>query len=205
MSVSPPQSTSLEVVEAVKVIPSTIREHASYIHPQTIIEERDQWIYFPAGKANETLLEIPIGRVGRDDTIVITVGLFKDWYNQPGVDLDPKVGISDSKGNYNLFEIYDINDYYTVPPCKLIGIRQPNTLVSEGTKVSATYNLMFFPRDRYGVCKTAQDNGFLQQGLFRDDLDITELYLHVERDDSYESYFFRYFKIEVLTYHGNTE
>ena len=196
----PPQS--LEIVKAANGIPITIQQHASYIHPEAIIDDLDQWVYFPPGLANETLLEIPIGAIDIEGTIVITVGLFKNWYNQPGVDRDPRVGISDRKGNYHLFEIHDINDYNKLPPCTLFnGIRQPKNLVSEGTEVSADYKLTFFLKERYpyGTCITAQDGGFLQHGLFVETLDFTEpFYLRVQRDDSNEDYFFRYFTMEVM-------
>ena len=180
---------------------SALEERASYIHPNAFIAPLDQWVSFPGpGPEGEKLLEIPIGQVAPADIVVITVGLYAAWYNTPMHDIDPRVGISDHEGNYNVIMIRDVNDYDKWPPCMLYdGIVQENPLVSDGTQVSATYKLTFSPEHQYGECESPQDDGYRNIGTFVEKLDLTRpLSLSVYRGNQDETSFFRYFTIELM-------
>ena len=53
---------------------STLRERASCIYHNTYIARSHQYFRFnEPGSAGEKLLDVPIGQVGPEDTIVITV------------------------------------------------------------------------------------------------------------------------------------
>ena len=193
---------SLKEVKTIHVVASTLEKRASYIHPSAYISRLDQWVRFAgSGPAGEELLEIPIGQVGPEDAIVVTVGLYVQMYNMPTSDMNPRIGISDSK-NYNLITIQDVNDYDLWPPCMLFdAIRQENMRVSKGTQVSATYTLTLFPEHKYGACKSAQDDGYMNIGTFAHSLDLRQpLFVVVHRGKENEVSYFRYFKIEVMKY-----
>ena len=196
---------SLETVKAVHAVATTMELIASYVNPKAYIFHVDQWIRFDApGPAGEKLLEIPIGQVGPEDAIVITVGIHVQFYNTPESDINPRIGISDSK-DYNLITIHNVNDYKTRPPCMLFdAITQENNLVSEGTQVSATYTLTFFPEHQYGACTSAQNDGYMNTGTFEHSLDLTQpLSVVVHGGKENEVSYFRYIQIEVMKYNGN--
>ena len=197
----PPQS--LNVVKVMHVNADNLEELASYVHPDMYIANLDQWFRVTGiGPEGEKLLEIPIGIIGPKDTIVITVGLYFFYYNRD--DLDPRIGLSDSKGNQNLIIISDKNDFDTRPPCTLFdAISQDNPLVSDGTPASATYKLTFFLGHKYGcgICESAQDGGYMNIGSFYSYLDRTEpLSFGVYRGKPNESNYFRFLTIEIMTH-----
>lgn len=135
------------------------------------------------------------------DIIAVTVGLHKGWYNQVGKDIDPRVGIADASGTYNVFKIHDVNDYSKWTPCKVIDGEDDNDLVSSGTPVPATFRLTFTLRKGYGVCETTQDNGYMNTAWFHSVIDVNKpLFLRLNRDDTHEEYYFYYFLVEVYSY-----
>ena len=194
---------SLEVVRAVHVGASTLEERASYLYHNTYFAKLDQWFNFQGpGSVGEKLLDIPIGQVGPEDTIVVTVDLYDVFYTGPGRIADPRLGISDSKGNYNVITIHSSSYLDKWPPCMLFdAIKQENGLVRDGISGSALYKFTFFPEHRYGACESPQDDGYMNIGTFVEKLDLTEpLFFSVYRGEQRTSLYFRYFTVEVITH-----
>ena len=178
--------------------PNNIEDLASFIHESATIDKDNRIIYFGPGHQEEKLLEIPLECLDSvDSTIAITVGLVKEHYNTQH-DRDPRIGISDHEGYYNLIEIRDYNNYDRDPPCEVLYGEGDNELVSHETAASATYKLTFNPMHQFGMCESPQDSGYINTGHFNRELDISkQLYLRVNRDTSGEDYYFHYFLVEV--------
>ena len=140
---------------------------------------------------------MPIGHIDPHATIVITVGLDNSHPNTPATDTDPYIGISDGT-NTNLIIMTDIGNYGIHPPCFLKDGTHDDTRVPSGTKVPATLKFTFTPFYKYGSCETAQEGGYINTGRFNTQLDITKpLYLHVQRKEGPEQYYFHYFLVEI--------
>lgn len=175
-----------------------IEDLASFLHNDAIIDPSERAIYFPSGPADEKLMEVPIGKVNDYSAIAITVGVIEYFLNQPDVDRDPKVGIADESGTYNLFRIQDVNDYWSLPPCyHFYNVGEDRILVKEHL-VPATFKFTFYPKSRFAACETAQQGGYRNTGRFLAQLDLTKpLYLQVRRDSNNEDYYFQYFLVEI--------
>lgn len=191
-------SQSRNPFRSVYVNVDTVEDLASFLHDSAEIDTDSRIIYFGPGAGGEKLMEVPIGRVCEDNTVVIKVGVVKEYLNTDE-DRDPKVGIADESGTHTSFRIQDVNNYRQLSPCHVFSNRvEDNKLVSEGTIPPATFKFTFHPRDQYAACETAQEGGYSNTGRHRAKLDLTKpLYLHVRRDDSYEDYYYHYFLVEI--------
>ena len=185
----------LQLSRVLYLTPKNIESYATTLSPAADVRERV--IHFgPTGEYLEKLIEVPIGEIDPLATIVVTVGLDKSHPNDPSVDSDAIVGISDGTIE-NPFYIRDVNDYSTSPPCFPAGLNDFRR-VTPGTQVPATFKLTFFPFYKLGFCETAQEGGYINTGTFRFPLDITKpLFLTVRRHHLPEEYYFHYFKVEI--------
>ena len=194
----PPQSRTL--VRSVYVNYENVEEVASYMHESVTVDKDNRVIHVSSGSSNQRLIDVPIGCIPSDANVVITLGLPPAHYNT-NHDRDPKVGISDGEGNRLLYKLHDVNNYPKWTPCRVEGGDYDNVLVSEGTPFPGKFELTINPKNKYAVCETAQDGGYITTGQFNKDLDHTgSLNLQVRRDDSHEEYLFHYFKVDIYRY-----
>ena len=180
-------------MRAINLTPDNIRYFASYLHSSVDIQDRI--FHFGAGSPNEKLLEVPLGEVTTQSTIVVTVYMDKSRSNTQDTDL--QVGISDTT-NTNIQTIVDIHNYHMYPPCYPNGASHDNRTVPTGTTVPSTFKLTFIPFYKYAACETAQEGGYINTGTFNAQIDTSKpLLLQVFRSDAAEQYFIHYLKIEV--------
>ena len=172
-----------------------IEFHATFLSSTADIEGRV--IYFGPGVKDEKLLIVPIGRIDPHATVVVTVGLNKSHSNDPKVDADPNIGISDGT-NENLIQIVDRNNYPKYAPCYPRPGSSDDVKVTAETLVSATFKLTFDPFNKLGICETAQEDGYINTGTFSAQIDITRpLSFTLNRQDAKEQYYFHYFNVEI--------
>ena len=165
------------------------------LHSSADIQERV--IHFGVGAANDKLLEVPLGEIDPDATIVITVGLNRSHPNTANTDSDIRVGISDGTKD-NIQEIVDKNNYNNYPPCYPVSGAHDDVRVATTTQVSSTFKLMFSPIYKYGACETAQEEGYLNTGTFNDQIDSSKpLFLRVARNHAWEQYYLHFLIVEI--------
>ena len=176
--------------------PGNIGFFASFIHPDADIQERV--IHLGAVTDGELLLEVPLGSIYPQATIVITVGLNKTHTNTVGKDSDLRVGISDGT-NDNIQEIVDFNNYANFPSCYPVNAASEDGIKPmTGTQTSATYKLTFTPFYKYAACETAQEGGYINTGTFSTPIDTNQpLYLRVKQNDANEEYYVYYLDVKI--------
>ena len=172
--------------------PNNIRYFASYFDGNS----NGRVIHFGPTEGDEKLLEVPLGKIEPQSTLVITVGMDKSRPNVP-VDSDILIGVSDGTFN-NVHRIQDVNNYLRDAPCFPINGTHDNYRVSANTSFPATVKLIFTPFYKYTACETFQEGGYINTGTFNDQIDTTKpLSLRVfADDDSGEQYFVYYIKVE---------
>ena len=182
-------------MQAIRLTPDNIRYFASYIHSSVDIQGRV--IHVGPGTANgEIFLEIPLGEIVPQATIIITVGLDKSHPNTPA-DSDLRIAISDGITENAQF-IVDTDNYANSPPCYPVQGAHDSVRVTPGTPVPATFKLIFTPFYKYCACETAQDGGYINTGTFNEQIDTTKpLFLHVGRDSSGEQFFIHSLEIKM--------
>lgn len=139
-------------------------EVADYVHRDTVIKET--YMEFSAPTAYK-LMDVNLGTIEPNSAIVATIGLDNDYS-------PPNVLIGDySKSNlfYNVGEEH----YNRLPPCRLDDASSTDDrLVSTDSEEPGTYKFTFVPSERIGICETAQDDGYINTGKFRDQLDMSK-------------------------------
>ena len=182
-------------VQAIRLTPDNIRYFASYLDSSVDIQDRVIHVG-PGTAANEKFLEVPLGEIDPQATIVVTVGLDKSHPNTPA-DSDLYIAISDGTTE-NSQTIVDAGNYGNVPPCRPVSAVHDAVLVSPGTPVPATFKLIFTPFYKYGACETAQEGGYINTATFNDQIDTSKpLFLRAHRGDSGEQFFIHYLGIEI--------
>ena len=153
-------------------------------------------IHVAAGTANARFLTVPLtgpSELTMNTVIRVTVGLKP----KRGVDSDPNIGISDGT-TVNEFLIVDTGNYANLSPCHANGVHE-DVRVPTNTPPYSEVTLTFQPYRRYGICRTAQNGGYVNAGTFNAQLDITKgLSLVVRRSDAAEVYDFYYFQVEII-------
>ena len=170
--------------------PRNIEYYATSLH--TGADTQGRAIHF-FSSGSLSLLEVPIGEIDPQGTVVITVGLNSTHPNTAGVDADHIVGISDGT-NKNIFEMREeIN-----VPCRPRGGSHDNPSVAAGTPFSSSYKLTFTPFNKFGFCESAQVGGYINTATFSAQIDITKpLFLIVERERTGEEFYYHYFLVEI--------
>ena len=182
-------------VQAMRLTPDNIRYFASYLDSSVDIQGRVIHVG-PGTAANEKFLEVPLGEIDPQATIIVTVGLDKSHPNTPA-DSDLHIVISDGTTENGQF-IVDAGNYADFPPCRPINAEHDDVLVSPGTPVPATFKLIFTPFYKYGACETAQEGGYINTGTFNSQIDTSKpLFLRAHRRDTGEQFFVHYLGIEI--------
>ena len=183
-------------MQGLHLTPDNFRYYASFLHSSADIQERV--IHFGAGVANEKLLEVPLGEVDPQSTIIITVGLKKSHLNTQGVDSDLRVGISDG-AIFNTINLIDANNYGSYPPCRPLDATHDNLILPSTVQAPSTFKLTFVPFYKSGVCETAQEGGYINTGTFIAQIDTSKpLFLRADRADANEEYFIHYIRVEIF-------
>ena len=118
---------SSQPLRRMRLTPDNIRYFASYLHSSVDIQDRVIHIG-PGTAVNENFLEVCLGEIDPQATIIVTVGLDKSHPNTPGTDTDLHVGISDGTID-NIQLIVDAGNYGNVPPCRPLSLNM-TTFVS---------------------------------------------------------------------------
>ena len=182
------------------LISKNIESYATLLSPT--FDKQERVIHFGPGDTHDgTLLNVPIGQIDPQATIVVTVGLNKTHINNPSIRSHPALGISDGTFE-NLFYIRDVRDYAQLGsigiPCHQNIGSSDLTYVNAGTPVSATFKLTFIPLNQFGFCETAQEGGYLNTATFLPPIDINKpLFLTARRNLVASDYYFHYIKVEI--------
>ena len=148
-----------------EVIPGNVKCLASRISSSATI--KDNVIIFSNLVSGEVLLEVPIETP--DTAIIITLSINSSYPNTHHSKV--LLGVTDQiDGNW--FQIVDVAQYDESPPCQPLGRGAGNPLVSEGTKVPPIFKLSVHPKERFGYCQTAQEGGYINSGLFQQQLTL---------------------------------
>ena len=155
-------------------------------------------IHFNSGKQAEELLRVPLAELGEikpHSSIRITVAIKPHASN---IDSDPYVGITDGSKT-NAFILRDPGNFANYSPCQPFPAEQDDTRIPANSMQASVYVLQFDPFHQYGSCTTANVNGYVNTGTFKNILDLTKkLSLVVNREDAPEGYNFLYFTVEIM-------
>ena len=181
------------------ITPRYAQNHAAFI--STVTTFNDTGIYFGAGRGGQRLLEVPLipaGRFTRNESIAIQITAVLNGAMLNQRDRDPDVGVTDGS-MINMFRILDIYNYPRLPPC--IPLSASGTLrktFSTGP-VPDQWVFLLKPAERFGACSSAIHGGYVNVGIFNDQLDLSRgINLQIRKEDSREDYLFYYFLVEIF-------
>ena len=181
------------------ITPRYAQNHATFI--STLVTFNDTSIYFGAGRGGQRLLEVPIipaGRFTRNESIAIqiTAVLNGDMLNQR--DRDPDVGVTD--GNMiNMFRIHDINNYPRDSPCIPLSASGTLSKTFSTGPVPDQWVFLLKPAERFGACSSAIHGGYVNVGIFNNQLDLSRgINLQIRKQGSHEDYLFYYFLVKIF-------
>ena len=181
------------------ITPRYAQNQATFI--STVTTFNDTGIYFGAGRGQQRLLEVPLipaGRFTRNESIAIqiTAVLNGGMLNQR--DRDPIVGITDGS-RINVFRINDINNYPSSPPCFPASASGTLSKTFSTGPVPDQFTFLLKPAERFGACSSAIHGGYVNVGIFNNQLDLSRgINLQIRKEDSYEDYLFYYFLVEIF-------
>ena len=181
------------------ITPHYAQNHATFI--STIVSFTDTSIYFGPWNTESKLLEVPLisaGRFARNESIAIQItATMNGGMLNSRIDRDPIVGVTDGNTR-NLFVMNDITQYPTAP-CKLASASGTVGKHSSGP-VPDQFTFLFKPAERFGACSTAQQGGYVNVGIFNDQLDLSRgINLVILRgNDPHEDFLFYYFLVEIF-------
>ena len=145
-----------------EVIPGNVKCLASHISSSAII--KDNVIFLSNLISGDVLLEVPIET---PDTTIITLSINSSYPNTHHSKV--LLGVTDQMYD-NWFQIVDAAQCDESPPCQPLGPVADNPLVSEGTKVPPIFKLSVHPKGKFGYCQTAQEGGYINCGIFQQQL-----------------------------------
>ena len=176
------------------MVPSNVECLATYIHPDTDIQETV--IHFKPSVTSGLLLTVPIETP--DCAIVVTLSTNSSHLDK--YDTWLKIRIRNSDNKENSFCMFDAPFYEFHPPCypgETVSADDP--LVSKGTKATSTFKFTFIPSETLGICETAQDDGYKNVGKFSTQLNLNEpLYLELESKHREVDVYINYIAVELM-------
>ena len=187
-------------LEKIFITPRYAQNHATFI--STVVSFNDTSIYLGPYSIGEKLLEVPLisaGRFARNESIAIQItATMNGGILNSGHDRDPKLGLTDGNTT-NLFGIADIT-HYPIQPCGPVSASGILPKVISTGPVPDQFTFLFKPAERFGACSTAQQGGYLNVGIFNNQLDLSRgINLQIYRDNEfYEDYLFYYFLVEIF-------
>ena len=186
--------------ETILITPRYAQEHATVIGSYTTFETRSIYIG-SGGQDADTRLQVPIVPAGRfsantSATIKITAALNGPMLNQPSVDRDPQISITDGR-IMNEYQFHDINNYPGLSPCLALSASGTQKTLSTGP-VPDQFTFLFKPAEKFGACSTAQNGGFANVATFNNQLDLSlGISLRLRMNQAHEDIRYYYFLVEI--------
>ena len=187
-------------MEKIFITPRYAQNQATFI--STVANFSNTSIYFGTGSITTSLLEVPLipaGRYTRNESITIQITAVIDgaMFNTRN-DRDPQVGVTDGSME-NAFWILDVNNYPRWAPCHHISASERLARTFTTGPVPDQFTFLFKPAERFGACSTAQQGGYVNVGIFNNQLDLSRgIKLQIKRDHTHEDYRFYYFLVEIF-------
>ena len=184
-----------QAFEGFTAVPGNVEELASYIAHTVVI--RDTYIEMQEGGENTKGIEFDLGVLDEGSTISVAVGFNAAHLKQH--DGIPKVVIHDGFTVYNMVILTD-KHYERLPPCRPLGAASADgRLVSPDSKVPGTYRITFVPGKGHAYCETAQDDGFIESGVYSTKLDMSQpIHLSIVRGMSGDKYLIHFIQVNVF-------
>ena len=189
------------LLEKIFITPRYAQNQATFI--STVASFSNTSIYFGTGSITTTLLEVPVipaGRYTRNSfiTIQITAAIDGAMFNTRR-DRDVQFGVTDDSTE-NAFWIADVNNYPTSrTPCQFISASETVARPLTTGPAPDQFTFLFKPVERFGACSTAQQGGYVNVGIFNDQLDPSRgIKLQIKRNERDEDYRFYYFLVEIF-------
>ena len=187
-------------LEKIFITPRYAQNHATFI--STVASFNDTSMYFGTGSSDRKLLEVPLipaGRYTRNSSIAIqiTAAMDGEMLNSQR-DRDPEVGVTDGSMK-NAFWILDINNYPTWAPCQHISASGTLPKTFSTGPVPDQWVFLFKPAERFGACSSAIHGGYVNVGIFNNQLDLSRgINLQIRHDGTHEDYRYYYFLVEIF-------
>ena len=186
-------------LEKIFITPRYAQNHATFI--STVASFNDTSMYFGPRSIGTKFLEVPLiaaGRFARDEPIAIqiTVSMNGGMLNER--DRDPILGLTDGNTT-NLFVINDIHNYPTQPCWPASTSGTVGKYLTTGP-VPDQFSFLFKPAERFGACSSAQQGGYVNVGIFNNQLDLSRgINFQINRDNEiHEDFLFYYFLVEIF-------
>ena len=185
-------------MEKVFITPRYAQRHATFI--STVASFNDTSIYFGPYSNGAKLLEVPLisaGRFARNESIAIQITATMNGGMLNSGDRDPHVGVTDGSTT-NLFSISDIYNYPARPCRPLSASGLVGKVLSTGP-VPDQFTFLIKPAERFGACSSAQQGGYVNVGIFNNQLDLSRgINLQIRQPENHEDYLFYYLLVEIL-------
>ena len=182
------------------ITPRYAQQHATFI--STIVSFTDTSIYFGPWNTESKLLEVPLisaGRFARNEPIAIQItATMNGGMLNSGRDRDPILGVTDGNTT-NLFGILDITNY-PIRPCILGDASGMAGKVLNTGPVPDQFTFLLKPAERFGACSSAQQGGYVNVGIFNNQLDLSRgiNLVFYRGNDPHEDFLFYYLLVEIL-------
>ena len=182
------------------ITPRYAQNHATFI--STVTTFNDTGIYFGPGRGGQRLLEVPLipaGRFTRNESIAIQItAVMNGGMLNTQRDRDPDVGVTDGRTT-NMFRIHDIRNYPGLSPCVPLSASGTLQKTFRTGPVPDQWVFLLKPAERFGACSSAMHGGYVNVGIFNNQLDLSRgIKLQIRKEDSPEDYLFYYFLVEIL-------
>ena len=187
-------------MEKIFITPRYAQNHATFI--STVASFNDTNMYFGTGGSDRKLLEVPLipsGRYTRNEpiTIQITAAMDGGMLNTQR-DRDPEVGMTDGSMQ-NVFRIHDINNYPRWAPCLFLSATGTLPKTFSTGPVPDQWVFLFKPAERFGACSSALHGGYVNVGIFNNQLDLSRgINLQLKQHEADEDYRYYYFLVEIF-------
>ena len=184
------------------ITPRYAQNHATFI--STLATFNDTGIYFGPGAGGQRLLEVPListGRFTRNESIAIQItAVMNGGMLNTNRDRDPIVGVTDGSRT-NVFRIHDINNYraHNLAPCIPLSASGVLPKYFNTGPVPDQFTFLLKPAERFGACSSAIHGGYVNVGIFNNQLDLSRgINLQIRKHSTNEDYLFYYFLVEIF-------
>ena len=186
--------------EKIFITPRYAQRHATFI--STVVSFNDTSIYFGPYSTGAKLLEVPLisaGTFARNESISIQItAAMNGGMLNTRRDRDPHVGVTDGSTT-NVFGIPDINNYPVYAPCIPIDATGTLSKTFSTGPVPDQFTFLFKPAERFGACSSAIHGGYVNVGIFNNQLDLSRgIKLQLRKAEIHEDYRFYYFLVEIF-------
>ena len=182
------------------ITPRYAQNHATFI--SSLASFNDTGIYFGPGAGGQRLLEVPLitaGKFTRNESIAIQItAVMNGGMLNVRRDRDPIVGVTDGS-SINVFRIHDINNYPSLAPCIPLSASGALSKTFRSGPVPDQFTFLLKPAERFGACSSAIHGGYVNVGIFNNQLDLSRgINLQIRKHSTSEDYLFYYFLVETF-------